>query len=147
MRARTQERIIERLKDQREREDRERLEEVDSYKKENKDLKEKVNSLQIELTEKEVSGNACGQCQSAARDFTLEHVLCVPLACCAVCANLCLLSEIHRATMLIACVVRPSAVQPHRLEGARVVAGVVWPQEGFQAQIAGDRHRAEKRGV
>lgn len=58
MRARTQERIIERLKDQREREDRERLEEVDSYKKENKDLKEKVNSLQIELTEKEVSGNA-----------------------------------------------------------------------------------------
>lgn len=51
----TQERIIERLKDQREREDRERLEEVDSYKKENKDLKEKVNSLQIELTEKEVS--------------------------------------------------------------------------------------------
>lgn len=52
---RTQERIIERLKDQREREDRERLEEVDSYKKENKDLKEKVNSLQIELTEKEVS--------------------------------------------------------------------------------------------
>uniref|UniRef100_A0A8C6TI46 ELKS/RAB6-interacting/CAST family member 2 n=1 Tax=Neogobius melanostomus TaxID=47308 RepID=A0A8C6TI46_9GOBI len=47
------ERIIERLKDQREREDRERLEEVDSYKKENKDLKEKVNNLQIELTEKE----------------------------------------------------------------------------------------------
>lgn len=50
-----QERIIERLKDQREREDRERLEEVESYKKENKDLKEKVNGLQIELTEKEVS--------------------------------------------------------------------------------------------
>uniref|UniRef100_A0A3Q3FW63 ELKS/RAB6-interacting/CAST family member 2 n=1 Tax=Labrus bergylta TaxID=56723 RepID=A0A3Q3FW63_9LABR len=49
------ERIIERLKDQREREDRERLEEVDSYKKENKDLKEKVNSLQIELTDKESS--------------------------------------------------------------------------------------------
>ncbi|XP_067359424.1 ERC protein 2 isoform X7 [Channa argus] len=47
------ERIIERLKDQREREDRERLEEVESYKKENKELKEKVNSLQIELTEKE----------------------------------------------------------------------------------------------
>lgn len=68
--ARTQERIIERLKDQREREDRERLEEVDSYKKENKDLKEKVNSLQIELTEKEVGGNAqTGPCQTAARDF------------------------------------------------------------------------------
>ncbi|KAK9966798.1 hypothetical protein ABG768_003890 [Culter alburnus] len=49
------ERIIERLKEQREREDRERLEEVDSYKKENKDLKEKVNSLQLELTEKESS--------------------------------------------------------------------------------------------
>lgn len=31
---------------------------MDSYKKENKDLKEKVNSLQIELTEKEVSERA-----------------------------------------------------------------------------------------
>lgn len=31
---------------------------MDSYKKENKDLKEKVNSLQIELTEKEVSESA-----------------------------------------------------------------------------------------
>ncbi|XP_051967772.1 ERC protein 2-like isoform X2 [Xyrauchen texanus] len=49
------ERIIERLKEQREREDRERVEEVDSYKKENKDLKEKVNNLQLELTEKESS--------------------------------------------------------------------------------------------
>ncbi|KAM6062088.1 ERC protein 2 [Chlamydotis macqueenii] len=49
------ERIIERLKDQRERDDRERLEEIESYKKENKDLKEKVNALQAELTEKESS--------------------------------------------------------------------------------------------
>lgn len=31
---------------------------MDSFKKENKDLKEKVNSLQIELTEKEVSESA-----------------------------------------------------------------------------------------
>ncbi|XP_037242807.1 ERC protein 2 isoform X3 [Falco naumanni] len=49
------ERIIERLKEQRERDDRERLEEIESYKKENKDLKEKVNALQAELTEKESS--------------------------------------------------------------------------------------------
>ncbi|TRY91555.1 hypothetical protein DNTS_022318 [Danionella cerebrum] len=49
------ERIIERLKEQREREDRERMEELDSFKKDNKDLKEKVNSLQMELTEKESS--------------------------------------------------------------------------------------------
>ncbi|KAG5275000.1 hypothetical protein AALO_G00142470 [Alosa alosa] len=49
------ERIIERLKDQREREDRERLEEVEAYKKENKDLKEKVGTLQLELTDKESS--------------------------------------------------------------------------------------------
>ncbi|XP_054694810.1 ERC protein 2 isoform X13 [Grus americana] len=48
------ERIIERLKEQRERDDRERLEEIESYKKENKDLKEKVNALQAELTEKEM---------------------------------------------------------------------------------------------
>ncbi|XP_041876764.1 ERC protein 2 isoform X11 [Corvus kubaryi] len=47
------ERIIERLKEQRDRDDRERLEEIESYKKENKDLKEKVNALQAELTEKE----------------------------------------------------------------------------------------------
>jgi hypothetical protein len=50
-----QERIIERLKEQRERDDRERLEEIESFRKENKDLKEKVNALQAELTEKEVS--------------------------------------------------------------------------------------------
>ncbi|XP_010217224.1 PREDICTED: ERC protein 2 isoform X1 [Tinamus guttatus] len=49
------ERIIDRLKEQRERDDRERLEEIESYKKENKDLKEKVNALQAELTEKESS--------------------------------------------------------------------------------------------
>lgn len=54
-----QERIIERLKEQREREDRERMDEVESYKKENKDLKEKVNSLQLELTEKEVHLCVC----------------------------------------------------------------------------------------
>ncbi|XP_054536661.1 ERC protein 2 isoform X2 [Pan troglodytes] len=49
------ERIIERLKEQRERDDRERLEEIESFRKENKDLKEKVNALQAELTEKESS--------------------------------------------------------------------------------------------
>ena len=49
-----QERIIERLKEQREREDRERLEETESYKRENKDLKERVTVLQTDLTEKEV---------------------------------------------------------------------------------------------
>uniref|UniRef100_A0A8C8JBB4 ELKS/RAB6-interacting/CAST family member 2 n=1 Tax=Oncorhynchus tshawytscha TaxID=74940 RepID=A0A8C8JBB4_ONCTS len=47
------ERIIERLKEQRAREDNERIDEVESYKKENKDLKEKVNTLHMELTEKE----------------------------------------------------------------------------------------------
>ncbi|XP_015426665.1 PREDICTED: ERC protein 2 isoform X10 [Myotis davidii] len=49
------ERIIERLKEQRERDDRERLEEIESFRKENKDLKDKVNALQAELTEKESS--------------------------------------------------------------------------------------------
>ncbi|XP_026532193.1 ERC protein 2 [Notechis scutatus] len=49
------ERIIERLKEQRERDDRERIDEIESFKKENKDLKEKVNALQAELTEKESS--------------------------------------------------------------------------------------------
>ncbi|XP_041446891.1 ERC protein 2-like isoform X3 [Xenopus laevis] len=49
------ERIIERLKEQRERDDRERLEEIENYKKENKDLKEKINTLQAELMDKETS--------------------------------------------------------------------------------------------
>ncbi|XP_038871353.1 ERC protein 2-like [Salvelinus namaycush] len=49
------ERIIERLKEQRAREDNERIDEVESYKKENKDLKEKVNTLHMDLTEKESS--------------------------------------------------------------------------------------------
>ncbi|KAJ8258330.1 hypothetical protein COCON_G00173420 [Conger conger] len=40
---------------QREREDRERLEETESYKRENKDLKERLTVLQTELTEKESS--------------------------------------------------------------------------------------------
>lgn len=131
----TQERIIERLKDQREREDRERLEEVDSYKKENKDLKEKVNSLQIELTEKEVSEvheEVSGSESSSATS----------LRCRGACRNRSLAGAVQ-----IACVVRPSAVQSHRPEGARLVAGLVRPEEGFQAQVAGDRHRAEERGV
>ncbi|KAM8973616.1 ELKS/Rab6-interacting/CAST family member 1 isoform 2-T2 [Pelodytes ibericus] len=49
------ERIIERLKDQRDRDEREKLEEVESLKKELKDLKEKVSVLQVELADKENS--------------------------------------------------------------------------------------------
>ncbi|XP_066447045.1 ELKS/Rab6-interacting/CAST family member 1 isoform X4 [Eleutherodactylus coqui] len=49
------ERIIERLKDQRDRDEREKQEEIESYKKELKDLKEKVSTLQGDLSEKESS--------------------------------------------------------------------------------------------
>ncbi|XP_053318642.1 ELKS/Rab6-interacting/CAST family member 1 isoform X10 [Spea bombifrons] len=49
------ERIIERLKDQRDRDEREKQEELESYKKELKDMKEKVTVLQGELSEKESS--------------------------------------------------------------------------------------------
>ncbi|KAM3925629.1 ELKS/Rab6-interacting/CAST family member 1 isoform 5-T5 [Leptodactylus fuscus] len=49
------ERIIERLKDQRDRDEREKQEELESYKKELKDLKEKVSTLQGDLSEKESS--------------------------------------------------------------------------------------------
>ncbi|XP_053574819.1 ELKS/Rab6-interacting/CAST family member 1 isoform X2 [Bombina bombina] len=49
------ERIIERLKEQRDRDEREKLEEVESLKKELKDLKEKVSTLQGDLSEKESS--------------------------------------------------------------------------------------------
>ncbi|XP_030640373.1 ERC protein 2 [Chanos chanos] len=49
------ERIIERLKEQREKEDKEKLGEVEVYKNENKELKEKLATLQAQLTEKESS--------------------------------------------------------------------------------------------
>ncbi|GCB74410.1 hypothetical protein scyTo_0003500 [Scyliorhinus torazame] len=47
------ERIIERLKDQRERDEREKLEEIDAYKKELKEVKERVCGLQGDVSEKE----------------------------------------------------------------------------------------------
>lgn len=50
-----QERTIERLKEQRDRDEREKQEEIDNYKKDMKDLKEKVSVLQADLTEKEVN--------------------------------------------------------------------------------------------
>lgn len=71
----SQERIIERLKEQRERDDRERLEEIESFRKENKDLKEKVNALQAELTEKEVSQENEGTVPSAVVTWSLETKL------------------------------------------------------------------------
>ncbi|XP_057411926.1 ELKS/Rab6-interacting/CAST family member 1 isoform X10 [Balaenoptera acutorostrata] len=49
------ERTIERLKDQRDRDEREKQEEIDNYKKDLKDLKEKVSLLQGDLSEKEAS--------------------------------------------------------------------------------------------
>jgi hypothetical protein len=49
-----QERTIERLKEQRDRDEREKQEEVDNYKKDLKDLREKVSLLQGDLSEKEV---------------------------------------------------------------------------------------------
>uniref|UniRef100_A0A5F8GDW6 ELKS/RAB6-interacting/CAST family member 1 n=1 Tax=Monodelphis domestica TaxID=13616 RepID=A0A5F8GDW6_MONDO len=47
------ERTIERLKEQRDRDEREKQEEIDNYKKDLKDLKEKVSLLQGDLSEKE----------------------------------------------------------------------------------------------
>ncbi|KAL6456546.1 hypothetical protein MHYP_G00350900 [Metynnis hypsauchen] len=49
------ERVIEHLKEQREREDREKHEEVEAYKKENKEMKDKIASLQAQLLDKESS--------------------------------------------------------------------------------------------
>ncbi|XP_061035609.1 LOW QUALITY PROTEIN: ELKS/Rab6-interacting/CAST family member 1-like, partial [Eubalaena glacialis] len=49
------ERTVERLKDQRDRDEREKQEEIDNYKKDLKDLKEKVSLLQGDLSEKEAS--------------------------------------------------------------------------------------------
>ncbi|XP_067855803.1 ELKS/Rab6-interacting/CAST family member 1-like isoform X3 [Heptranchias perlo] len=49
------ERIIERLKDQRERDEREKQEEIDAYKKELKEIKERVSGLQGDVSEKEAT--------------------------------------------------------------------------------------------
>lgn len=48
------ERIIERLKEQRDRDDREKTEELDCSKKELKELKEKLSLLQGDLSDREV---------------------------------------------------------------------------------------------
>ncbi|KAG5281923.1 hypothetical protein AALO_G00050300 [Alosa alosa] len=55
------ERIIERLREQRERDDREKLDELDTYKRENKELKDKLASLQSQLTNKENPGRIEGK--------------------------------------------------------------------------------------
>lgn len=49
-----QERIIERLKEQRDRDDREKTEELDCTKKELKELKERLSLLQGDLSDREV---------------------------------------------------------------------------------------------
>lgn len=49
-----QERIIERLKEQRDRDDREKTEELDCSKKELKELKERLSLLQGDLSDREV---------------------------------------------------------------------------------------------
>lgn len=56
--ASSQERIIERLKEQRDRDDREKAEELDSSKREMKELKEKLSILQGDLSDREVR-NRC----------------------------------------------------------------------------------------
>ena len=50
----TQERIIERVKEQRDRDDREKTEEIDCNKKELKELKERLSLLQGDLSDREV---------------------------------------------------------------------------------------------
>lgn len=49
-----QERIIERLKEQRDRDDREKTEELDCTKKELKELKERLSLMQGDLSDREV---------------------------------------------------------------------------------------------
>lgn len=50
----SQERIIERLKEQRDRDDREKTEELDCTKKELKELKERLSLIQGDLSDREV---------------------------------------------------------------------------------------------
>ncbi|XP_031422195.1 ERC protein 2 isoform X2 [Clupea harengus] len=78
------ERIIERLKEQRERDDREKLGELDAYKHENKELKDKLASLQSQLTNKEsslidlkeqASSLACEGLKKDSRLKSLEFVI------------------------------------------------------------------------
>lgn len=54
----SQERIIERLKEQRDRDDREKTEELDCTKKELKELKERLSLLQGDLSDREVREDA-----------------------------------------------------------------------------------------
>lgn len=68
-----QERIIERLKEQRDRDDRERTEELDCTKKELKELKERLSLLQGDLSDREVR-NSCSSTSSHNDRQTFVYV-------------------------------------------------------------------------
>lgn len=61
-----QERIIERLKEQRDRDDREKTEELDCNKKELKELKERLSLLQGDLSDREVRNSPRNRDQLAS---------------------------------------------------------------------------------
>jgi len=48
---------------------------------------------------------------------------------------------------LTVCTDSPPVVQSHRPQRTCIIPGIFWTQEGFKAQVTGDCHRAEKRGV
>lgn len=62
------------MKEQRDRDEREKQEEIDNYKKDLKDLKEKVSVLQGDLSEKEVGIPPRGVC-----DLLSQHTVCMLL--------------------------------------------------------------------
>ena len=68
----SQERIIERLKEQRDRDDREKTEEIDCTKKELKELKERLSLLQGDLSDREVR-NECRNTSSHNDRQTLVY--------------------------------------------------------------------------
>lgn len=70
-----QERIIERLKEQRDREEREKAEELDSSKKELRELKEKVSILQGDLSDREVRDQQPVQTRNAIKSTLLDYDL------------------------------------------------------------------------
>lgn len=71
-----QERIIERLKEQRDREEREKAEELDNSKKELRELKEKVSMLQGDLSDREVRDQQNRKAiKSTLHDYDLLFIL------------------------------------------------------------------------
>lgn len=162
-----QERIIERLKEQRDRDDREKTEELDCNKKELKELKERLSLLQGDLSDREVRNSprnrdhqpsswspcmlCCGNGESRLKSATwsgqLSHpkIFRSPIVFFFMCSLLTFASYIFPPPPSPD--LFPSSDLSAGPERARIISGLLRPEEGLQTQESGDHFRAKEGGM